>query len=175
MAPNNTGDCFGCHTNGLTPSSAPSQRSRGHGGWQGMSAALLMASINSSGLPLPAHAHSLTLCGPVLHSKTISPPWRMRACWDVRTLRVQAGHQGLWQGPGMAEELLGAGTRWRIGTGGRKPYGDRKKNLAQAGCCASVPRTPSSLGADLPREKRLDPLFPCSRTEVSSPSLHTHS
>lgn len=99
----------------------------------------------------------------------------MRACWDIRTLRVQAGHQGLWQGPGMAEELLGAGTGWRIGTGGRKPYGDRKKHPAQAGCRARVPRTASSLGADLPWEKRLDPPFSCSHTEVSSPSLHTHS
>lgn len=73
MAPNNTGDCFGCHTNGLTPSSAPSQQSGGHRGWQGMSTALLMASINSSGLPLPAHTRSLTLHSPVSRSKTVSP------------------------------------------------------------------------------------------------------
>lgn len=42
---------------------------------------------------------------------------------DIRTLGVQAGHQGLRQGPGMAKELLGADLGRQVCTsGGRKTY-----------------------------------------------------
>lgn len=42
----------------------------------------------------------------------------------IRTLRAQAGHQGLRQGPGLAEELLGANPGRRVGvSSGRKTCG----------------------------------------------------
>lgn len=132
----------------------------------------LMASINSSGLPLPAHARSLQ---PVLGSKSLSPashissPPRLRllgACRDIRTLGVQAGHQGLRQGPGMAEELLGAGLGRRVcAGGGRKTYGMGKdvwlrqgSHLPHAPGMARRAATSPSPGA--PEEKRLGPCFP---------------
>lgn len=168
MAPDNTGDCFGCHTNGLTPSSAPSQRSGGHGGWQGMSAALLMASINSSGLPLPAHAHSLALRSPVSRSKTLSP-----------SLQALPGARG------PAETYAPSG--FRLGTRGSGRVRGWPRSclvLAQGGESAPVGGNPTGTGKNtwlrqdaVPECPGLHPLwvqnFPGRRGWISFSPAHT--
>lgn len=124
-------------------------------GWPGTGAALLMASINSSGLPLPAHARRLAGHSP-FHTANPSPlPKALPG--DVRTLGVQAGHQGLRQGPGMAEELLGAGAGRRVAAGGGKPCG-RGKTPSSGG----AHRAPGTHRAwiSLGRRDQI-PVFPC--------------
>lgn len=123
-------------------------------GWPGTGAALLMASINSSGLPLPAHARRLARHDP-FHAANPSPlpAGPPRGCTHPRGSGWTPG------APAGSGDGRGAAWCWR-GEASRCQRGETLRERKDTQLRQSSPGTWDSRSMDIPWEKGPDPRFP---------------